>query len=109
MLDGVPYVVPQDGNVKRKDFYRADIFLKHFQGFISYYRPCNGSNDESHTGSYGDFYDQNYYWSRTRGVEPLNAEGVARINRTEEVRQATGIDDAVSVASGSFAEAMKEW
>ena len=62
-----------------------------------------------HTGSYGDFYDQNYYWSRTRGVEPLNAEGVARINRTEEVRQATGIDDAVSVASGSFAEAMKEW
>ena len=62
-----------------------------------------------HTGSYGDFYDQNYYWSRTRGVEPLAAEGVTRINRTEEVRKATGIEDAVSVASGSFAEAMKDW
>ena len=69
-----------------------------------------------HTGSYGDFYDQNYYWSRTRSDDAAESiapkgttESLPIIDRTALVRQESGIADAVSVASGSFAEAMQDW
>lgn len=60
---------------------------------------------------YGDFEHQNYYRARENalfdGVEQPT-DSVLIINRTEEVRQQTGINDAYSVASGVFAKRYKE-
>ncbi len=55
-------------------------------------------------GGYGDFTNQNWYRSRS-----MSADGsdVPFLDRTEQARQQSGEPDAVSIASGSFAEAMK--
>ena len=62
------------------------------------------------TGGYGDFWDQQYYRARKMNTVDFDAtaEQPLVLNRTEQVRQETGIADAVSVASGSFAKAMME-
>lgn len=69
---------------------------------------------DNHTGGYGDFSHQNYYNSRTTpdfaapdsAVQPpLQAPLV--IDRTEQARQNSGEPDAVSIASGIFAERMR--
>jgi len=59
------------------------------------------------TGNYGDF---RYYNGREMKMDDFDAtaEQPVVLNRTEQVRQETGIADAVSVASGSFAKAMME-
>ena len=70
-----------------------------------------------HTGSYGDFYDQNYYHSPRRSADATEqlgsalptTDGVLLLDRTEQARQASGEAEAVSVASGQFAEIMKDW
>ena len=53
-------------------------------------------------GGYGDFSNQNYYWSRTRAAEGI-ADSVPFIDRTEQARQESGEPDAVSILSGVFA------
>lgn len=60
------------------------------------------------TGSYGDFWDQQYYYSRkAMSEDDFNmVEQPLVINRTEEARKNSGEPDAVSIASGKFAEAM---
>lgn len=57
------------------------------------------------TGSYGGFSNQNYYNSRTAGAD---GDPVPFIDRTEEARRLSGEADAVSVASGAFARAMRQ-
>ena len=62
-------------------------------------------------GGYGDFVNQNYYYSRQM-IDDEDFEYVKQpvvIDRTEAVREATGINEAVSKASGEFAEAMQNW
>lgn len=62
------------------------------------------------SGGYGDFINQNWYYSRQASADEEFSilEKPAFIDRTEQVRQETGISDAVSIASGKFAEAMSE-
>lgn len=62
-----------------------------------YYR--NGG----HYGNYGDFDDPRYFRARTNSN---TADEVPFIDRTEQARQQSGEQDAVSVASGEFAKAM---
>ena len=56
-----------------------------------------------HYGNYGDFKDQRYFHSRTKDAE---AEGVPFLDRSAIAREKSGEPDAVSIASGVFAEAM---
>ena len=72
-------------------------------------------DDYNHTGGYGNFQNQNWYWSRTNGSmtsaddesewQAVPSE-VPVLDRTEQARQQSGNPDAVSIASGVFAEAM---
>lgn len=60
---------------------------------------------------YGDFSNQNFYWSRQAtsfdDADGQPASDVLILDRTEEARQYSGEADAVSIASGIFAEKMK--
>ena len=61
------------------------------------------------TGSYGGFYDQQYYHAPKKKIDSVESSNqVLVLDRTEQIRQETGISDAVSIASGKFAEAMSE-
>jgi len=64
----------------------------------------DGWSRYDNAGSYGDFWDQQYYRSRSFVLEEDN---VPFLNRTDIARQESGESDAVSVASGAFAEAMQ--
>lgn len=55
-------------------------------------------------GNYGDFDDPRYF--RARAIDS-EADGTLVIDRSEQARQNSGEQDAVSIASGEFAEAMK--
>jgi hypothetical protein len=57
------------------------------------------------TGSYGDFWDQQYYRARTRAAEG-DQHPIPFVDRTEQARQESGQQDARSLASGVFAEAI---
>ena len=56
-------------------------------------------------GGYGDFEHQNWFRSRTNTSD---SNCLPYLDRTEEARQESGEPDAMSIASGSFAEAMKQ-
>ena len=72
-----------------------------------------GYYDDYEYGGYGDFVYQNHYYSREAPAEDFEyvkeMKELKVIDRTELVREQTGINDAVSKASGSFAEAMENW
>ena len=56
-------------------------------------------------GGYGDFQNQNWFHSRT--TTPVE-NGMPFLDRTDFARENSGEDEAVSVASGTFAKAMME-
>ncbi|MBP5339376.1 MAG: hypothetical protein J6Z14_08790 [Prevotella sp.] len=56
------------------------------------------------SGSYGGFSNQNYYHSRSFTDDD---EVVPFIDRSEQAREFSGEEDAVSIASGAFAKAMR--
>lgn len=55
-------------------------------------------------GNYGDFENQNYFYARSAEAE---ANAIPVIDRTEIARQRSGEPEAISIASGVFAEAMR--
>ena len=60
-------------------------------------------------GGFGEFSHQSYYHSRLAGVTTADAAvDVPFVNRTEQARLHSGNPDAVSIASGIFAEKLKE-
>ena len=60
-------------------------------------------------GSYGGFWDQQYYYARTRSADGMEqSDSIPFLNRTDIARQESGEAEAVSVASGVFAEAINE-
>ena len=67
----------------------------------------DGWNRYDRTGSYGDFWDQQYFHSRTRSADDT-LDAISFIDRTEQARQESGNPEARSYASGVFAKAMSE-
>ncbi len=93
-----------------------NINSNHFYGYIRDYSnrriqfdfenvAFNEWDTYNRAGSYGGFSDQNYY--RSRSVT-LDADSVDFIDRSAEARQFSGEEEAVSVASGVFARAMRQ-
>jgi hypothetical protein len=61
--------------------------------------------DYYNEGGFGEFSHQNYFDSRRASF--TDAADVPIIDRTEQARLHSGIPDAVSIASGIFAEKIK--
>ena len=80
-----------DGTSRRIKFEFKNIAYDDW----GYYR-----NDDRY-GSYGDFQDQRWY--RSRSLD----NNVPYIDRSDIAREKSGEPDAVSIASGEFAKAMK--
>lgn len=93
-----------DGTNRKIQF---DFTNKYFgdeeTNYWSYYRSYDRGGY-----NYGKFGHQNYYFSREASADDFEYVKQPKVlDRTELVRQQTGISDAVSIASGVFAEAME--
>lgn len=79
---------------------RFDLENAEFDGWDNYGRYG--------TGGYGGFSNQQYYHApKAKPGEALTeAKAPLVLDRTEQVRRESGVADAVSIASGKFAEAM---
>lgn len=89
-----------DGTNRKIKFDFANEIFENWSYYRNYGR--GGYN-------YGDFRNQNYYNSRQANADDFEyVKQPLVIDRTELVRQQTGISDAASVASGIFAEAMQK-
>ena len=66
--------------------------------------------DRYNEGGFGEFSHQSYYHSRLAGITTSDAAAsdVPFVNRTEQARLHSGNPNAVSIASGIFAEKLKE-
>lgn len=120
VVDGEITLIYDDA--KWSPIYIVDyhLYSTHFYGYI--YDGTNrriqfdlenrgafdGWGNYNTTGGYGDFINQNYYYARelTLDGEPIAKKPLV-LDRTEEARLYSGEPDAVSIASGVFAEAMK--
>ena len=66
-------------------------------------------NPYGSVGGYGDFSNQNWFRARTRAAEGMKeTDDVPFLDRTDIARQESGEADAMSQASGIFAEAMRQ-
>lgn len=125
IVDGVITLIYDDDKWKPIYIYDYRLYSSRFYGYIDdgsvrdiefnfvAAENYDGWGYYDHTGGYGDFVYQNHYYSRQAPAEDFEYVKEMKqpmvIDRTEEVREATGISDAVSKASGSFAEAMENW
>ena len=125
IVDGEITLIYDDDRWKPIYIYDYDLYSTRFRGYIDdgtnrniYFdlvsrEDYDGWGYYDTTGGYGDFVYQNHYYSREAPAEDFEyvkeMKELKVIDRTELVREATGISDAVSKASGSFAEAMENW